>query len=341
MSVVQRTAFLTALKKLIVATTKQANTLGLHCIGFTGSHLIAFEDYIGIMVKFHTDFKGTLVAHDLYQMIQSFSTEEITMTEDDTHVILRSGKSRRKLPKQDVPLISRFYSVLPTLDNLKEIPDNFTKMLTDSILPPHEKVMGVFVDGCDIIATDNAMMYQSIFEGQLDPMRLAYKYVGILNNYSPTHVQIGTTWVTFTDDECTIIVRSMPVTGYPHAVIKSAISAYKEAEAIVDGAIPKELVEIVTDVDKLQAGDPVDCEVEFTSTGITVSFANQKGSYTEEAEWEGEVQEESFTISLPPKQLRLLLKGEVGTLKLCRGFKDKLGLVVNGSNFTRIVGIVE
>jgi hypothetical protein len=260
-------------------------------------------------------------------------------TETPKFIMLTCGKAKAKLPKQDVPMVSRFHSVFPTLDNQKSVPSEFTTLLSEAILPHHDKVRGCFVTGCSIISTDNSMLFRTDFDGQLDPFRLDYKYVTILKRYLIEKVQVNATWIVFSNSTLDIMIRSLTVIDYPVDAVKRIIDSYVNGEVYVESPYPKDLSVLVKSVDSFKDTDETECNMSFAENSIELSISTMKGEYVDEVE--AEVEGEPMTISTPPSRLKMLLKGDISTIKIVNGYKERKGLVVLGENFIRIMGIVE
>jgi DNA polymerase III sliding clamp (beta) subunit (PCNA family) len=65
---------------------------------FTGKQVMAFNDVIAISVPYETEFKGAIRSSLLSGILSKLDGSEVTFTVEDGHVIIKSRRSRMKVP---------------------------------------------------------------------------------------------------------------------------------------------------------------------------------------------------------------------------------------------------
>jgi len=87
---------------------------------FQGKSVTAYDDFIGIQVKLHSNFACALQASTLLQLLNSVSSNEIDLGFTDQLVFFKSGKPRTGV-RARLPYMSEseFFFQWPNLKRLK------------------------------------------------------------------------------------------------------------------------------------------------------------------------------------------------------------------------------
>jgi hypothetical protein len=236
--------------------------------------------------------------------------------------------------------MSRINNILPTENDPDRfpIPANFIELMHNgTVVNHHPKVTGVYICGSDILATDNSLIYHGRFDGQLEPFRLSYKAVEMVNHFEPTEIQITSSWVFFFEPDKIIMARQLYSVDYPAQGILKAINAFKEGAVLVSGAYPSKLPDVLKVGQGFSSEQYPACRFVFAPDSLTLSTATVEGEWVDvvESTWEGE-----GDFEVPPGQLLSALKGNPDTIKLVRGYGDKPAFVIEREDVMYIMGVL-
>ena len=272
---VERKDLFDAVKRCMIATTKDANVLGSHTIAFNKTKLQAYNDIIGVSVDFTTDITACVDATKLYLAVNNFTAPTVDISVVGDKLILKSGKAKSSLGIQNVPIITRLQTIDVLFEdvNTHKLPTEFSGLFADAILNhDNPKLSGVYVAGSDIVCTSGICVYHALFDGNVEHFRLSNKIVSAVSKYQLDSVAVVNQWVKFQSGNCFYYGRQFDRSAYPIDHIRQLVEGYKGAELIANVKCSSDLVNALK-VAK-QYADPINpvCSIGFgDNAGITVS----------------------------------------------------------------------
>lgn len=336
---VNRVELLEAVRYAMVATTKDPTILGSHCIAFSPDAIHSFNDWVGTTINITTGITGNYDAIKLMKALSSWKTETIIITSTDIDMTMKAGKSSVTLINQDVPVLSRLITNKITTEDVHsfDIPKNFTTLLKNGILSnENAKTLGVYISGCDIIATNNAIIYHAVFEGNVDPMRLSSKAIMIVDKFSPEKVKITPTWILFYDDTKQLLVRQLITDGYPFAQFKQGAINFVNGNVLAALEYKPEILDVVKTVQTYCDFHKPDVQICLLE-GFTIS-TNATGSTFESTIETTMIVPNDTQYTLKVQSLLNVLKNEPLVLRIIEG-KNRNVFVAVGENSNYIVGV--
>jgi hypothetical protein len=272
---VDRKDLLEAIKRCMIATTKDANVLGSHTIAFNKTTLQAYNDVIGVSVDFTTDITACVDATKLYLAVNNFTHDTVALSVKDDKVVLKSGKATASLSIQDVSIAYRIRTIAVQFEevNTTPLPVDFSSLLANAVLNhDNPKLIGVYVAGCDIVCTSGICIYHAIFEGNTEPFRLPNKIVSVVAKQQLDSVAVVNTWVKFQSGNTIYYGRQFDRTAYPIAQTRKVVDGFNSGKVLASVECTPELVNALK-VAK-QYTDPIQpiCSVGFgKDAGVKVS----------------------------------------------------------------------
>lgn len=152
------------LKTLSPALSTSEALAALSCFNFTGKSVHAYDDQVGIVSPYTSDFQGGIKGKLLLTFLNGSKKADIDVTETSGSLLLKSGRSKLELPL--VPVDEFLFEIPKSGKNPKEI--ELTAKLVEGIQQAiismgvdtnHPWRMGVTIAGCKagvwIFSSDN------------------------------------------------------------------------------------------------------------------------------------------------------------------------------------------
>lgn len=234
-----------AIKTVLLAVEKVADANGYHCIVFEKDVIKSFNGWLGVTYSLLTGLSCTVEGYLLSKIVSSMRGDSITVEADDSFLTLKAGKTTARIPFADSPLSQTIMTYTSGDLVWHNVPDNFSKLIKSGIIPMHdESVGGIYVNGCDLIATNTKMIYYAKFDGQLDPFILSNNKAKEVSKHKINKVSYNRAFVFFRGGGITTYVRKGNDEDYPADMFLGAVRDYLIGEPLVEGPLPVGLEEI-------------------------------------------------------------------------------------------------
>ena len=177
------------LKTLTPALSTSEALAALSCFNFTGKTVHAFDDQVGIISPFTSEFQGGVKGKLLLAFLNGSKKADIDVTEKEGTLLLKSGRSKLELPV--VPVDEFLFEVPKAGKKAKEIEltasliEGIQKcMVSMGVDSNHPWRMGVTLTGCKagvwIFSSDNLTTTRVLVKDQ--NLAKAFKNVELLLN---------------------------------------------------------------------------------------------------------------------------------------------------------------
>lgn len=159
---INRTEFMKALETCLPATDTQNDVFFIskdrvQCATAL-MHIIHWFD-------FPEPFAATVKASDFYQLIKKFTAEELDVSVDETHVHLKSGKSKAKLALLSAKMAGNWPHA--TLEPV-ELPSNFFEVVDACFIPSNKSVMsGIYFSETEVVSSDRVKLNYATLDASM------------------------------------------------------------------------------------------------------------------------------------------------------------------------------
>ena len=267
------------------------------------------------------DIDGEVKATELFNTLNKFSKDEVSVVQKDNLLILKCGRAKAELSLKECD----YSSVLKDLsDGLTWIdaPADFITAFGCRIPKNTSKCSGVYVDGEYLYSTNVLHLARYHFtDAKLPPFWLPEKSIDILTKLKNiTKISVTDTNLHVKTDDAIYSFLVLISTNYPIAPISRLLSEdYKDTD--IKGTLPQELFNAIDRA--TQFGIRLEADIvtrlTFSEDNIEVYSERSTGKYSETVDWE-----EKPTISEP---LTIYVGGSVSNYLSKRATKFYLSKV--------------
>jgi hypothetical protein len=209
-------------------------------------------------------------------------------------------------------------------------------MLHHAMIPNNKKLPGVYVTGCNVVSSNDVIIFNGGFEGNVDTFRISEKAIGLLTSYRVRTVATSHNWIHFDNVEGDLFIRKMYDTDYPYNAIAGYVNSVLEPSPDhIETPLPERFQDVLTAVRDLT--EDSDISVTLNNDGIVVDAKNVDGNFTDfiQCAISGPT---PLTFSVKPSILLSVMKKGATNLRVIVEAKRLLCVFVEKS-FMFIVGL--
>jgi hypothetical protein len=278
-----RKTFITALKNIYPAVDKVPNALGTHLIGSDTKFLYGFNTFIGFRAPFPSDIRGSFSPEKILKILPTWTDEEITIKGTDTSIIFRGKKATLTIPLIDSTVVSQFHTHYNIEKKYNATPADFTDMLLRAIIPHNEKLPGVYVTGCNIVSSNNSVVHNAIFEGNVETFRVSEKVIGILSKYGVKGVLRSESWIQWDTEEGVLLTRSWTDEDYPYDQIRAFLAQYENVVPSGEFITPSTFLDTIRNAMSV-IDESATIRLMLNDNSLTIQAKGVEGEFEESAE---------------------------------------------------------
>lgn len=271
---------------------------------FTGTEVVAYNDYICISHPLKTDFKCTVDADKLYKVLAGIDAEQIDISVDKGEFKISAKKTKSGLSSFKEGKILEYIQGLGLKEKdkkWKKLPEGFIEglflcMFSASTDMTHGILTCIYLDGEDMVASDDLRISWYKMAGSIDrkmfiPVQSAVELVKFpVVEYAVTKVEGVTAWIHFRTKEHVMFSTRTIGGDYPSVfshfemegkkltLPKELQSAVKYVSVLADGAIDIEK-KVKVDVEKDSITCTGACAVGWVSRSIPVEYDGRDFSF--------------------------------------------------------------
>lgn len=183
---------------------------------FTKTNIITYNEKISIQYPFKTDFKTFVKALDLYKLISKLKYEAVSIEKVDDKLNISCKSAKVKLSTiSDKEASERIDKVSESLKGVKWkiLPDNFNTAVSlcsffASKSESDQTLTCVYVNGKDIISSDNNRVAHAILSGEMDEVFIKASEIKNLISIKPIEYTVKKSWLHFKGENgCIFSIR--------------------------------------------------------------------------------------------------------------------------------------
>jgi len=183
---------------------------------FSGDEVISYNDVISISYPIKTDFQTFVKADDFFKVISKIKSEEVKFKLEGSILQMAADKMRSSFATIfDDTIIKRIETVKDSMEGIKakKLPADFIESirLCIQVASKNESdqlLTCLFINGKDIISTDNIRIAHAVLSSSMDEMLIKAGELKALTAINPISYAVTKSWIHFINaDGCVFSIR--------------------------------------------------------------------------------------------------------------------------------------
>ena len=306
MSIIDKSDIQKTLRILSPAIDKNPNILGSNCVAFSNKKAYAFNEWLGIVIDTPYEIEATIEATNLPMLLGNYVSNEVEVEKTGNQVQFKIGRGKFSLPMTDVPLLSRFHSIIPCETWFKCIPPVFTKGLNLCTIQ-NGPVTGIYINGSDMLSCRTGIC-RFTFDGQVEKFRISNKAAQVVASHNVKELMVLPTWVIFRTEACDLYVRRLYDEDYPSSSFLMFTDGVAEGNTLCSFEFHPHLLSVLETAITMQDSHLDKVSMTFTDNEIAVSVNGRGGMFNDAVDVECTLHTDTLVVDVNVVALMPILK---------------------------------